>query len=184
MDIQNFSYVALLRGINVGGNNLIKMIDLKACFEKIGFTGVVTYIQSGNVLFESEENNQESLISQIELALNKTFDLKIRVVVISHKSLKEAVKNAPLHFGMEPAKYRYDVIFIKSPLTSGEAIKSISIKEGVDRVSAGKEVIYSSRLIEKATQSHMSRLISLPVYQNMTIRNWNTTTKLLNLIEQ
>jgi hypothetical protein len=62
-------YVALLRGINVGGNNLIKMADLKACFEKLDLAEVATYIQSGNVLFSTTETDKTRLINTISLPL-------------------------------------------------------------------------------------------------------------------
>ena len=62
-------------------------------------------------------------------------------------------------------------------------MKSVTTKEGVDQAFAGKGVLYFSRLSSRATQSQLSRIIMLPVYQNMTIRNWNTTTKLLNMLE-
>jgi uncharacterized protein (DUF1697 family) len=176
-------YVALLRGINVGGKNLIKMTDLKACFEALGFENVKTYIQSGNVLFSADESDQANLTSQVEEALSKTFNYQSRVVIRSHKQLKEIVVHAPKGFGSDPATYRYDVIFLKQPLTAAEAMQSVSAKEGVDQAFAGKDVLYFSRLISKATQSHLSRIISLPVYQSMTIRNWNTTTKLLDMME-
>jgi len=176
-------YVALLRGINVGGKNLIKMTDLKACFETLDFKLVSTYIQSGNVLFRADESDQGKLTSRIEEALSKTFNYKSRVVVRSQKQLKEVVAHAPKGFGSDPATYRYDVIFLKEPLTAVEAMKSVTIKEGVDQAFAGKGALYFTRLISKASQSHLTRIITLPVYQNMTIRNWNTTTKLLNLME-
>jgi uncharacterized protein (DUF1697 family) len=175
-------YVAFLRGINVGGKNLIKMPALKACFEGLGFEEVRTYIQSGNVLFRARGSNA-ALTKQIETALSKTFDYESRVVVRSHKQMKEIVSNAPEGFGRDPATYRYDVLFLKAPLTAARAIKSVSTKAGVDRASAGKGVLYFSRLISKATQSHLARIVSMPVYQSMTIRNWNTTTKLLNMME-
>ena len=66
------SYVALLRGINVGGSNLIRMVALKACFEAKGFRDVATYIQSGNVLFTASRGNQATLTGRIEKALSKT----------------------------------------------------------------------------------------------------------------
>jgi uncharacterized protein (DUF1697 family) len=176
-------YLTLLRGINVGGNNIIKMTELKACFENMGFTDVATYIQSGNVLFRSEEKNQTKLTSKIEKILSKTFNYNSRIVVISRKQLHSIVKEAPVGFGKDAAKYRYDVIFIKEPLTSGEAIKNVVTKEGVDNAHAGKYVLYFSRLISKASQSRLSKIIMLPMYHNMTIRNWNTTTKLLALME-
>jgi uncharacterized protein (DUF1697 family) len=77
------SYVALLRGINVGGSNLIRMAALKACFEAEGFCDVATYIQSGNVLFTSSGANQRTLTGRIEQALSKTFVYQSRVVVRS-----------------------------------------------------------------------------------------------------
>lgn len=176
-------YVALLRGINVGGKNLIKMTELKACFEALGFENVRTYIQSGNVLFSIDELDRGRLTSQIEDALSKTFNYVSRVVVRSHQEMIEIVTGAPRGFGSDPATYRYDVIFLKEPLTAAEAMQSVTTKEGVDQAFAGDSVLYFSRLISKATQSHLSRIITMPVYQSMTIRNWNTTTKLLEMIK-
>jgi uncharacterized protein (DUF1697 family) len=74
------------------------------------------------------------------------------------------------------------VIFLKEPLTADEAMKSMTAKPGVDRVVAGDRVLYFSRLISKASQSHLSRVVGKPEYQSMTIRNWNTTSKLLELM--
>ena len=176
-------YVALLRGINVGGKNLIKMTDLKACFQALGLEDVSTYIQSGNVLFSADRSEQARLTIQIEEALSKTFNYKSRVVLRSHKQMKEIVARAPKSFGNDPATYRYDVIFLKAPLTAVEAMKSVTAKEGVDQAFAGQGVLYFSRLISKASQSHLTRIIGMPVYQDMTIRNWNTTTRLLSLME-
>jgi uncharacterized protein (DUF1697 family) len=176
-------YVALLRGINVGGKNLIKMTELKACFESLGLESVVTYIQSGNILFSADEADQFQLTRRIEGALSKTFNYKSRVVVRSQKEMKNIVARAPTGFGSDPATYRYNVIFLKEPITATEAMKSVSTKEGVEQAFSGKGVLYFSILISKATQSHISRIASMPVYQSMTIRNWNTTTKLLSMME-
>ena len=177
-------YVALLRGINVGGNNLIGMAPLKACFEAEGFRGVTTYIQSGNVLFTAGRSTQATLTRQIEKTLSQTFAYESRVVVRSFEQMKMTVENAPRGFGTQPDEYRYDVIFLKEPLTPEEAMKSVTARAGVDRVFAGDSVLYFSRLISKATQSHLNRLVGTPVYKNMTIRNWNTTGKLLALMKR
>ena len=96
--------------------------------------------------------------------------------------MRAIVDRAPNGFGAEPSKYRYDVVFLKAPLTAKTASKDVPIKEGVDRLWPGTGVLYSSRLISRATQSRFSRIVSLPTYQQMTIRNWNTTTKLLQLL--
>src|SRR6185503_4998297 len=92
-------YVALLRGINVCGNNIITITELKSCFEKLGFDHVATYIQSGNVVFETPEKNLVRLTEQIEQGLSKQFNYQSRAVVASHDELKHAVEHAPKGFG-------------------------------------------------------------------------------------
>ena len=179
-----YQYLALLRGINVGGNNIIKMTDLKACFENKGFADVRTYIQSGNVLFKSTEKDKLKLTHKIEKALSERFSYESRLVIVAYKELKRVVDEAPKGFGKDLDKYRCDVIFLKEPLTARDAMKNVSTKDGVDNAYMGKYVLYFSRLTSKATQSHLTKIIALPMYQNMTIRNWNTTTKLLALMEK
>jgi uncharacterized protein (DUF1697 family) len=176
-------YLALLRGINVGGKNIIKMADLKASFESIGFADVTTYIQSGNVVFTSAEKENARLTDKIEKALSQRFKYTSRLVLVAHPEMKKIVAGAPKGFGDEPDTYRYDVIFLKEPLTPAKAMEQISVRDGVDQAYEGKYVLYFSRLISRASQSRLTRIISLPVYQNMTIRNWNTTTKLLALMK-
>lgn len=175
-------YVALLRGINVGGKNLIDMLALKTCFEAQGFTDVVTYIQSGNVIFSSSEKGAR-LVARIESQLSKTFDYRASVVLRSRQQLRRVLEGAPGGFGARPKLYRYDVIFLKDPLSAAEALHSVTARDGVDRVFVGSGVLYFSRLIRKASQSYLSRLVSMRVYKRMTIRNWNTTTRLLDIME-
>jgi uncharacterized protein (DUF1697 family) len=175
-------YVALLRGINVGGKNMIGMTALKACFETQGFSDVVTYIQSGNVIFTSDEKSSV-LVPRIESALSKSFGYGTSIVLRSKQQLRAVVAGAPAGFGTQPSLYRYDVIFLKEPLSAAAALPSIIARPGVDEVFAAKGVLYFSGLIEKAAQSYLSRLVSTPFYRQMTIRNWNTTTKLLELMD-
>lgn len=174
-------HLALLRGINVGGNNIIKMADLKTCFEEMGFINVVTYIQSGNVLFDSNETDQLKLTQQIEKTLSERFNYSSKVVLLSQQALIQLVNTAPNGFGANPDEYRYDVIFLKPPLTSQEALSKIKTKEGVDFVTAGNGVLYFSRLSAMSGQSQMTKMIGTAIYKEMTIRNWNTTTKLCEL---
>jgi len=177
-------YLALLRGINVGGKNIIKMADLKVCFDEMGFSDVTTYIQSGNIVFASAEKDNARLTDKIEKVLSKRFNYTSRLVLVAHSEMKKIVAGAPKGFGDEPDTYRYDTIFLKEPLTPAKAMEQVSLKEGVDQAYEGKYVLYFSRLTSRASQSRLSKIISLPMYQNMTIRNWNTTTKLLALMEK
>lgn len=177
-DIQ---YVALLRGINVGGKNVIRMNELKSYFENMGFSSVVTYIQSGNVLFRSPVTDKSRLEKKIEKELSEHFSAEIRLVLVTQEELREIVEEAPGGFGTEPESYRYDVLFLKEPHLSAETVKTLKMKEGVDNAWAGSGVLYFSRLIIRASQSYLTRIIQLPVYKNITIRNWNTVIKLAAL---
>lgn len=177
------TFVALLRGINVGGRNQIRMTDLRSCFEKMGFRDVATYIQSGNVVFVSDETRLGELVVRIEQALAASFDYEASVAVRSRTQMRAVVARAPAGFGADPDRYRSDVIFLKPPLTARTALKSVRTREGVDEVHAGSGVLYFSRLTSRASQSQLSRIVGLPVYQSMTIRNWNTTTKLLKMLD-
>ena len=177
-------YVALLRGINVGGKNLIPMPVLKECFEEEGFEDVATYIQSGNVLFRAT-GSASALASRIETMLGKTFDYyRAWVGVRSHAQMRSIVEKAPKRFGADPRSYLYDVVFLKEPLTASSALKKVPTREDVDEVFAGRGVLYFSRLRSMATRSRLNRVASLPIYQSMTIRNWNTTTRLLRMMDE
>ncbi len=177
------TYLALLRGINVGGKNVIKMADLRDCFEAEGYRDVATYIQSGNVIFRSPSSGLKTLTIRIEKMLAAAFDYEASVVMRNQKQMRAVVSNAPMSFGGKPDTYRYDVIFLKAPLTATSAMESIPARPGVDEAWAGSGVLYFSRRIDQASRSYLSRLASMPVYQRVTVRNWNTTTRLLELME-
>jgi len=101
--------------------------------------------------------------------------------LLSQQTLIQLVNTAPKGFGVNPGEYRYDVIFLKAPLTAEEALSKIKTKEGVDFVTTGNGVLYFSRLSSMSGQSQMTKMIGTAIYKEMTIRNWNTTTKLCEL---
>ena len=177
------TYLALLRGINVGGKNIIKMADLRGCFEAEGFRDVVTYIQSGNVIFRAPSFGLKTLTNRIEKMLAAAFDYEASVVMRSRKQMRAVVSDAPSGFGERPETYRYDVIFLKAPLAVSAAMESVPTRPGVDKAWAGSGVLYFSRRTDQASRSYLSRLAAMPVYQRVTVRNWNTTTRLLKLME-
>jgi len=175
-------YVALLRGINVGGKNVIKMAELTASCRKIGFTDVSTYIQSGNIIFRSNVVTKPLLARRIESLLVKEFNYRSRTLLVSRTELFNIIAKAPRSFGNDPERYRYDVIFLIPPLTASKVIRKITLKEGIDNLHFSNRVLYFSRLNEKLGQSMLPKITHLPEYQFMTVRNWNTVTKLSNII--
>lgn len=183
MPIVATRFVALLRGINVGGKNLISMADLRGELERAGYAAVETYIQSGNVLFETDAP-RSGLEASIESLLAERLGCPVLVVVRSHRQLAEVVARSPGGFGAERGVRLADVVFLKAPLSPAQAMRAVSLREGVDRAWTGPGVLYFDRLAERKAQSRLSRLVGTTPYQRMTIRNWATTTRLLALLDE
>ncbi len=177
-------YVALLRGINVGGKNMIKMADLKAAFEDQGLQNVTTYIASGNVLFESPERSAAELTQRIEDLLSAAFNYyQASVVLRTRAQMRSIVDQAPKGFGSQPRRYLSDVVFLKSSLRAAAVLKNLPMREGVDQAHAGPGVLYLQRLASRATQSRLNRIAAMPTYRNMTLRSWSTAVKLQELMD-
>ena len=105
------------------------------------------------------------------------------VVVRTHRQLRAVVVGAPEGFGAQPDTFHSDVVFLKAPLTSADAMGVVQRRAGVDEAWPDTGVIYFQRLSARRTQSRLSRIMGTPAYQQMTIRNWATTTKLLTLLD-
>jgi len=179
------TYLILLRGINVGGKNKIPMAQLRQSLEELGFTDVTTYIASGNVILKSDKSATETATT-IEEVLPQKFDLDtdlIKVLALTREQLQSVIDNKPDDFGEYPKKYHSDAIFLIG-ISAQEAIEAFKPREGVDKVWAGDGVIYSQRLSTELTKSRLSVVIMSPLYKSMTIRSWNTTVKLLDLLNK
>jgi uncharacterized protein (DUF1697 family) len=169
-------YLALLRGINVGGKNLVKMADLKAAFEEMELAEVATYIQSGNVLFRAPRQKREELAARVEASLSARFGIELKVVLVTAAQLKDVIEGAPRGFGGDAQLC--DVLFVRRPLTVANALSVIELRDGVDSAWPGKGVLYFSRVASKASSSRISKFAGRPEYKNVTIRSWSTTKKL------
>ncbi len=176
------TYVVLLRGINVGGKNLVSMAELKKCLDELGFSNVKTYIASGNVVLKSNRRADE-IRDKIEQALPQSFKLDsqlIKALVLTRKQLQAVIDNKPRGFGEQPGRYHSDAIFLMG-IDSRQAMTVFSPREGVDKVWPGPGVIYSQRLSSLRTKSRLNKIMATPAYKFMTIRNWKTTTTLLQM---
>lgn len=179
-----FDYVVLMRGINVGGKNKIPMAELKQRLEELGFEGVATYIQSGNVILRSGLD-AAAVRASIEDMLPRQFKLAssaVKVTAIEHETFRKIVEEAPEDFGEDSANYRYNVLFLMD-YSPSDAMQQIETREGVDAVWQGDRAIYFRNSAQNASKSRLSKITQQPMYQFVTIRNWNTTTKLLGLLE-
>jgi uncharacterized protein (DUF1697 family) len=178
-------YAVLLRGINVGGKNRVPMAELRKVLEDLGYEDVATYIASGNVLLRSDRP-AAAIRKQIEEVLPRTFRLDSELVavhVLTHAQLRAVVDDKPKGFDEQPGTFHSDVLFLMG-VKAAEAMPAFDPREGVDTVWPGDGVVYSQRLSAQRTKSRLSKVVSSPMYQAMTIRNWATTTALLRLLDE
>lgn len=177
-------YIALLRGINVGGKNKIKMADLKSSFESLGYHNVRTYINSGNVIFKSDCIDIIEIQKSIEQMIVDSFDLKIPVSVITHVQLLNIINHSPDWWDKGENTLDY-AIFVLQPF------HTIDVLEGVgdpidlyESVSYFDRVIYWTASLDTYTKSKWYKISSSSVNDAVTIRNSNTVNKLLLLAKE
>src|SRR6185503_13373467 len=176
-------FVALLRGVNVGGNNMISMSSLKKSFEALGFDDVVTYINSGNIIFKSKEADARKLESKIEKMLSKEYQLDSRVVLRSLSEMEKLVKNLPRNWN-DDSGWRYNVIFLRHTIDSEKILAELEVKKDIEEVVYRPGALLWSAQVSDMTRTNMIKLSSRKMYQDMTIRNLNTTRKLYELMKK
>src|SRR5262245_6108255 len=115
------------------------MHDLRRAFEGVDCRSVTTYIQSGNVLFESRFNTARALPAAIEAVLEREFGWRIPVHILTAAQLENVVENAPAGFGDDSANYQYNIAFLKPPMHARSILPTISLKDGVDAAFAGSD---------------------------------------------
>jgi uncharacterized protein (DUF1697 family) len=175
------TFVAFLRGINVGGKSIISMVDLKACFETLGYTNVRTYINSGNVIFQADGDKQ-ALEADIEAALLRQFKAPITAMVRSQKDIEHLLAHLPDQWQTTPG-HIYEFIFLSKSIDSPELLKTIPVKTEIE------ELLYSPGALlwffEKAakTRSSVIKINQMPIYQQMSVRTSGTVRKIAELMQ-
>jgi uncharacterized protein (DUF1697 family) len=177
------TYVALLRGINVGGNNIISMSSLKASFENMGFKDVSTYINSGNIIFKTKEDDARELERNIEKMLLREYKLECKVVVRSFPDIAKLVKSLPKTWNADKL-WKYNVIFLRYSIDSKRILDSLHPKLGIEEVIYRPGVLLWSARMSDLSRSTMLKMSSQKIYQDMTVRSLNTTKKLFELMKK
>lgn len=176
-------YIALLRGINISGKNKVSMPLLKTAFEEIGFSNVSTYINSGNVLFSSENNDKSEISSRCKTVIAERFMLDVPVAIISLKELSETLDNAPEWWDINSdEEVIHQVIFLISPITIEEVYAAVGkAKPEYEQVGYYKNVIFWSAPRATLSKTRWYKIASSSVNSKVTIRNASTAKKLLLL---
>lgn len=175
-------YVALLRGINVGGNSKVEMQKLKTTFETLGSRNVTTYINSGNVVF-SDARTAEELIPLIEEAIAKDFGLEIRIVLRDLISIRKVCQKVPTDWTNDE-KQKTDVLFLWEEIDNSDIIKKIVINPAIENVLYVKGALVWNIGRENVTKGGGVKLIKTGFYRHMTARNINTVRKLYELMNK
>ncbi|MBA3732990.1 DUF1697 domain-containing protein [Patescibacteria group bacterium] len=175
-------YVALLRGINVGGNAKVEMSKLKATFESIGCLKVMTYINSGNVVFEDKRSNAV-LIKEIEAAITKSFDLKIRIVLRNIENIIKLSKEIPLNLTND-SEQKTDVLFLWKEIDHPSVIKKVVINPNLENVNYIEGALVWNIKRKDIAKGSGVKLLKTDLYQHITVRNINTVRKLKELMEK
>ena len=174
-------YIALLRGINVGGKTLIKMEDLKACFEALGLDGVSTYIASGNVLFETSQRSAAKLETKIERAIELRFQLPVKVVVLDRAAYGRIVEAIPKSW-VGDESLRANVAFVRRGIDAKQVVRELGPDAVIEEVKAIDGAILWATKRDALERSVMRKLIGGATYKELTVRNLNTTLKLQELL--
>ena len=176
-------YVALLRGINISGKNKVPMEELKKGFEKLAFEEVKTYLNSGNVIFSSDEDDTKKFTNQIEVMIKEQFELDISVFVISSEALEDILQNAPDWWGNDNKEIYDNLIFIISPAKFSDVYNEIGEpKKELEKIENYKEVIFWSFSRKDYQKTNWwSRTASSNINTQLTIRTANTIRKIANM---
>lgn len=175
-------YVALLRGINVGGKNKVPMPKLKATFEQADMTNVTTYINSGNVVFNDNRRKPPTIVSVLEEIIEEGLGLSIKVLIRDLPAIRKVTKSLP-NTWTNDAKMKCDVMFLWKGFDRRDILKELKIKPEIE------DVIYVPGAIiwrvdrPNVTRSGMMKLVGTDLYKGMTIRNCNTVRKLAEMME-
>ena len=181
------TFVLLPRGINVGGKNKIGMAELKQRLEEDGLDNVVTHGMAGNIIVDSTLARSE-LATRVEKLLQAGFKLDrdlIMVVAIDRTAFGKVVTDAPKEFGADDDAHRYYVLFLKD-VTAKAAMKDIEARPGIDMAWPGSSVVYFRLPSLKSPdrgKSWLNRITQKPIYQRVTMRNWATTKKIMEILD-
>lgn len=174
-------YIALLRGINVGGHNIIKMADLRQLLEKIGLQKVKTYIQSGNVLFEAEQDTT-LLTQQLEEEIKNTFGFPVPVILRTAEELEQIIKDCPYSVDSLNEGESVQLAFLADEPSQEKIDYLQGFKSELDECQiVGKEVyLFFRQSIRDSKLATQLPKLGVPA----TVRNWKTVLKIAAMAKE
>ena len=178
-------FIALLRGINISGKNKIPMAELKLELEK-NYQNVVTYLNSGNVIFESDLNNKQTIMECINNIIKNKFNLEIPVFVMTSLELEDILNNTPNWWGTDNKEIYDNLIFLIPPMQFEEVYKTIGKpKEEIEKIEEYNNSIFWSYDLKNYRKSiWWSKTANTSISNKITIRTANTMRKVLEICQR
>ena len=177
-------FVALLRGINVGGNNKVSMADLKVALTEAGLSNVKTYINSGNVLFESQKKSEIELAEICEKAIEKKFGFPVGCAVLSEKAYKNGVDAAPAWWGKVDPNIRSDALFVLRHGTAQAVVDAVGdVNNEYEWLAESGKIVFWTVDRRKYTKARLPKIIGSDAYRTFSMRSSTTTRKLYTLLD-
>lgn len=174
-------YVALLRGINVGGANKVSMADLTAAFEAAGMTTVRTYINSGNVIFSSALEDRATLTRLLRESVRDRVGVDVDLLLRNTEDLRTIVEALPAEWRNDSGM-KCDVVFLGDGMDAAAVLEELQPRPGVeDALSLPGAVVWRVDRTD-ATRSRLTRIVGTPLYKRVTVRNCNTVRRLAELM--
>lgn len=172
-------YVALLRGINVGGNKKVPMQKLQEVFASLGLTEIKTILASGNVVFTSTEDNSTRVTEKLEASLRLAFGFEIPVLLRTQKDIQQLIKSDPFRAIRVTPDTRLYVSFVSEKITPGIPIPYESPEKDLRILSASETEVCSAIVLNPKHQTtDLMKIIEKNFGKKTTTRNWNTVQKI------
>ena len=176
-------YVALLRGVNVGGKGTVSMTELKQTFEKAGMEQVRTYINSGNVVFASTDQDKTKLTISLERAIEEAHKLPVKVLLKTLADMRALHKKIPSTW-IQGKELKCDVAFLWPDIDKPAVLNDIPVNKAYEDVRYLPGAVIRKIAYADYKKGRFHQIIGTPVYKSMTLRNTNTVRKILELMEQ
>ena len=176
-------YLAILRGINVGGNNKVDMRDLSSALSGAGLNKVTTYINTGNIIFESANQTAKDLEQTIHDAILVKFNLDIKVLIKSRDQIRTVAQAIPITW-VNNSEMKCDVMFLWGGYDSETAVSSIQVNKDVDNIIYCSGALIWQIKRSDYSKSKMNKIIGTDIYKNLTARNCNTVRKILEKMDE
>ena len=178
-------YVALLRGINISGKNKITMSDLKSEFTTLGYKKVITYLNSGNVIFESDIEDKNTIRNNIQIMIKDRFEIDIPIYIITSQELEELISYSPDWWGKGNKEIYDNIIFIIPPTTYNEVFDTIGSPNKYEKIQEYRNNIFWSFDLKNYRKTNWwSKTASTEISDKISIRTANTMKKVLEICKR